>query len=73
MELYKKDQKLEKKNLKGFYFYFYFYFMNNLIRNNKSFTIVITSFEVAIKDHKHLTKYKWKYIVVDEGHRYIFF
>ncbi|KAL4577628.1 hypothetical protein LXL04_013738 [Taraxacum kok-saghyz] len=34
------------------------------------FPIVITSYEVAMNDaKKHLRHYKWKYLVVDEGHR----
>ncbi|XP_021718457.1 ATP-dependent DNA helicase DDM1-like [Chenopodium quinoa] len=35
-----------------------------------NFPIVITSYEVALNDaRKHLRHYKWKYVVVDEGHR----
>ncbi|KAI5061437.1 hypothetical protein GOP47_0023942 [Adiantum capillus-veneris] len=34
-----------------------------------SFPVIITSFEVAMNDRKILAKYKWKYMVVDEGHR----
>ncbi|CDP02033.1 unnamed protein product [Coffea canephora] len=34
------------------------------------FPIVVTSYEVAMKDaRKHLRHYHWKYMVVDEGHR----
>nr|AEI98633.1 hypothetical protein 111O18.20 [Coffea canephora] len=34
------------------------------------FPIVVTSYEVAMKDaRKHLRHYQWKYMVVDEGHR----
>ncbi|KAJ3672852.1 hypothetical protein LUZ60_006226 [Juncus effusus] len=33
------------------------------------FPLVITSFEVAMFDAKFLAQYKWKYVVVDEGHR----
>jgi ATP-dependent DNA helicase len=34
------------------------------------FPIVITSYEVAMNDaKKYLRHYKWKYLVVDEGHR----
>lgn len=32
-------------------------------------TIVITSYEVAMMDQKHLQKHEWRYMVVDEGHR----
>lgn len=34
-----------------------------------SFPIIVTSYEVAMNDRRFLAKYKWKYIVVDEGHR----
>ncbi|GAB2283065.1 ATP-dependent DNA helicase ddm1 [Dionaea muscipula] len=34
------------------------------------FPIVVTSYEVALNDaKKYLRPYKWKYVVVDEGHR----
>ena len=35
----------------------------------KVFPVVVTTYELIIKDRKHLSKYKWGYIVVDEGHR----
>jgi len=35
----------------------------------ESFPVVVTSYEILIRDVKHLQKYQWKYIVVDEGHR----
>jgi hypothetical protein len=31
--------------------------------------VVVTSYEIVIADVKHLQRYAWKYIVVDEGHR----
>jgi ATP-dependent DNA helicase len=34
-----------------------------------SFPVVITTYEMIIKDRVHLANYKWGYIVVDEGHR----
>ncbi|KNA17058.1 hypothetical protein SOVF_083550 [Spinacia oleracea] len=35
-----------------------------------NFPIVITSYEVALNDaRKHLKSYKWKHVIVDEGHR----
>ena len=34
-----------------------------------SFPIVLTTYEIIIKDRKHLVHYNWGYIVVDEGHR----
>ncbi|KAF7002559.1 LOW QUALITY PROTEIN: hypothetical protein CFC21_018039 [Triticum aestivum] len=33
------------------------------------FPIIITSYEMAMSDAKYLARYKWKYVVVDEGHR----
>ena len=33
------------------------------------FPIVLTTYEMIIKDRKHLAHYDWGYIVVDEGHR----
>ncbi|KAJ3380231.1 hypothetical protein HDU84_006066 [Entophlyctis sp. JEL0112] len=36
---------------------------------NKSFPIVVTSFEMVMNDRRYLQKIKWKYIIVDEGHR----
>ncbi|KAF9448749.1 SNF2-family ATP dependent chromatin remodeling factor snf21 [Macrolepiota fuliginosa MF-IS2] len=36
---------------------------------NASFPIVLTTYEMIIKDRTHLSKYGWGYIVVDEGHR----
>lgn len=35
----------------------------------RAFPVVITSFEIAMMDRAHLSHLKWKYIVVDEGHR----
>lgn len=34
-----------------------------------TFPVVITSYDVALNDYKVLARYKWKYLVVDEGHR----
>ena len=33
------------------------------------FPVVITTYEMIIKDRAHLANYDWGYIVVDEGHR----
>ncbi|XP_045596634.1 lymphocyte-specific helicase [Procambarus clarkii] len=33
------------------------------------FPVVITSYEVAIRDTRYLNKFQWRYICVDEGHR----
>ncbi|CED83093.1 Chromatin remodeling complex WSTF-ISWI, small subunit [Phaffia rhodozyma] len=35
----------------------------------KTFPVVITSYEVAMKDSAFFRGFQWKYIVVDEGHR----
>ena len=34
-----------------------------------SFPIIVTTYEICIKDQKWLSGYQWKFIVVDEGHR----
>jgi len=34
-----------------------------------SFPVIVTSYEIAITDRNSLEKYKWKYMVVDEGQR----
>ena len=34
-----------------------------------TFPIVLTTYEMIIKDRQHLSKYDWNFIVVDEGHR----
>ena len=36
---------------------------------SEKFPVVVTSYEIVIADSKLLQRYKWKYIVVDEGHR----
>ncbi|KAM0937902.1 putative DNA helicase chromatin remodeling SNF2 family [Dioscorea sansibarensis] len=33
------------------------------------FPVVVTSYEVVLNDASVLAQYKWKYVVVDEGHR----
>ena len=35
----------------------------------RDFPVIVTSFEIAIRDSKALQKFKYKYLVVDEGHR----
>jgi len=35
----------------------------------KYFPVVITSFEVIIRDRAVLERFQWRYIIVDEGHR----
>jgi ATP-dependent DNA helicase len=36
---------------------------------NGDFPVVITTYEMIIRDRIHLARYSWGYIVVDEGHR----
>ena len=59
-------------------FYYYYYFCSLAAPcvvhvcaglPKPSFPVVVTSYEIVIADVKFLQKYKWKYIVVDEGHR----
>lgn len=38
-------------------------------RATPKFPVVVTSYEIVIADSKLLQRYKWTYIVVDEGHR----
>ena len=33
------------------------------------FPVVLTTYEMIIKDRVHLAHYDWGYIIVDEGHR----
>lgn len=33
------------------------------------FPVVLTTYDIIIKDRTHLTRYPWGFIVVDEGHR----
>lgn len=35
----------------------------------EKFPVVVTSYEIVIADSKLLQRYKWKYVIVDEGHR----
>ncbi|KAK3890780.1 hypothetical protein Pcinc_005278 [Petrolisthes cinctipes] len=37
--------------------------------SNPIFPVVVTSYEVAIKDTKLLNRFEWRYICVDEAHR----
>ncbi|KAJ1678413.1 putative ATPase, partial [Spiromyces aspiralis] len=41
----------------------------HLKKLNKSFPVVVTSYELVMNDRKYLQRFAWKYIVVDEGHR----
>ncbi|XP_006811814.1 lymphocyte-specific helicase [Saccoglossus kowalevskii] len=37
--------------------------------NKQSHPVVITSYEIVMRDRKYLQGHEWKYIIVDEGHR----
>jgi SNF2 family DNA or RNA helicase len=37
------------------------------MNKNVSLSIVITSYDIAMKDCIHLSKIRWKYIIIDEG------
>lgn len=34
-----------------------------------SFPVVVTTYEICMKDRQFLSGFMWKFIVVDEGHR----
>ncbi|VEU23522.1 DEKNAAC104632 [Brettanomyces naardenensis] len=38
-------------------------------RNFRSVNVVVTSYEISIRDFKYLSNREWKYLIVDEGHR----
>lgn len=42
--------------------------LNDLIRNQK-FSVIITSYEISIKDFNKFNSINWNYLIVDEGHR----
>ncbi|KAG0372653.1 hypothetical protein BGX24_012763 [Mortierella sp. AD032] len=42
---------------------------HKLKKLDTTFPVVVTSYEIIIRDRKYLSKYQWKYIIVDEGHR----
>ncbi|KAI9449289.1 SNF2-family ATP dependent chromatin remodeling factor snf21 [Lactarius psammicola] len=41
----------------------------DLTTQKSSFPVVITTYEMIIKDRKHLARYDWGQVIVDEGHR----
>ncbi|KAF8590398.1 hypothetical protein K439DRAFT_1330028, partial [Ramaria rubella] len=43
--------------------------VDNKADDEDIFPIVLTTYEMIIKDSKYLSKYPWNFIVVDEGHR----
>ncbi|CAE6440315.1 unnamed protein product [Rhizoctonia solani] len=38
-------------------------------QTTQTFPVIVTTYDIVIKDRVHLSKFAWKYIVVDEGHR----
>ncbi|KAG0301848.1 hypothetical protein BGZ98_008006 [Dissophora globulifera] len=42
---------------------------HKLKKLDSKFPIVVTSYEIVVRDRKFLSRYQWKYIIVDEGHR----
>ncbi|KAF9099152.1 hypothetical protein BGX23_003745 [Mortierella sp. AD031] len=42
---------------------------HKLKKLDSTFPIVVTSYEIIIRDRKFLSRFQWKYIIVDEGHR----
>ncbi|KAF9222210.1 hypothetical protein BS17DRAFT_784014 [Gyrodon lividus] len=38
-------------------------------QTKETFPVVVTTYEIIIRDRPYLAKYNWGYIVVDEGHR----
>ncbi|KAJ2652012.1 putative ATPase, partial [Coemansia sp. RSA 1285] len=41
----------------------------HLRRLDRAFPVVVTTYEVAMRDRQALQRFAWKFIVVDEGHR----
>ena len=39
------------------------------VDNYLSYPVVITSYEICMRDQKHIYNLMWKYLIVDEGHR----
>lgn len=40
-----------------------------IVQGHKMYPVVITSYDYPLRDAKHLRKMKWRYIIIDEGHR----
>ncbi|XP_046842317.1 lymphoid-specific helicase-like [Xenia sp. Carnegie-2017] len=39
------------------------------VKPYRAMPVIITSYSIVINDSRHLMKYNWKYLIVDEGHR----
>jgi ATP-dependent DNA helicase len=37
--------------------------------STNTFPIIVTTFDIVIRDRPILSRYDWKFVVVDEGHR----
>ena len=44
-------------------------FMSHDKVSRNDFPLIVTSYEICILDRRYLEKYKWQYLVVDEGQR----
>lgn len=44
-------------------------YTHSSLQTRETFPVVVTTYEMIIRDQLHLSKYNWGYIVVDEGHR----
>lgn len=40
-----------------------------LNKKGPGFPVVCTSYDISMRDRKYLQKFKWRYIIIDEGHR----
>ena len=41
----------------------------DLLQQQETTNIILTSYEISIRDFNKLVKINWKYLIVDEGHR----
>lgn len=39
------------------------------VNTTATFPVVVTTYEICMRDQKFLSGFMWKFIVVDEGHR----
>lgn len=39
------------------------------VQTKKTFPVVLTTYEMIIKDRNVLQKYDWSFVIIDEGHR----
>lgn len=44
------------------------YQMQNLVQYGK-FDVLVTSYEIVIREKNHLRKFSWRYLIIDEAHR----